>query len=246
MQQQQQQLAVSLLSRMMPRVRDLSRDRKLMASTYYEGEIVKTDGQVHASLIGPQNEADPILITLTNYRMIIKSMTSADTMWIPFTTIDTLKKEADDIIMTCKDVRVLKIKVHFTNQLGNGSEWLYSYVRQFVEVDHLVDLFAFHYRFYKDVSQSYEDGWTLYNVFEHYKRYVSTGAWCFTDANKDYKLCATYPQDIIVPTSVNDKKNFGSSWKISFQRKNTVLGLETLYEVHVHLKMFSTIGRIRW
>ncbi|KAF8965321.1 protein-tyrosine phosphatase-like protein, partial [Flammula alnicola] len=51
------------------------------------------------------------------------------------------------------------------------------------------------------------DGWTLYSPRDEYIRMgvgTRSKAWRFTDLNKDYSFCPTYPARLVVPTRISD------------------------------------------
>ena len=50
-------------------------------------------------------------------------------------------------------------------------------------------------------------GWSTYNVREEFSRQglgTRTKAWRFTDINKDYAYCPTYPTKLVVPSRISD------------------------------------------
>ncbi|KAH9483902.1 Phosphoinositide 3-phosphatase [Psilocybe cubensis] len=51
------------------------------------------------------------------------------------------------------------------------------------------------------------DGWTIYSPRDEYVRMgvgTRSKAWRFTDLNKDYTFCPTYPSRLVVPTRISD------------------------------------------
>lgn len=52
-----------------------------------------------------------------------------------------------------------------------------------------------------------EDGWGCYNPRQEFARQglgTRTKAWRFTDINKDYSFCPTYPSKLVVPSRISD------------------------------------------
>ncbi|PRP86422.1 myotubularin-related protein 2 [Planoprotostelium fungivorum] len=48
-----------------------------------------------------------------------------------------------------------------------------------------------------------EDGWTAYSVVDEFRRIgVPNEQWKFTNANCEYRLCKTYPEQLVIPSSV--------------------------------------------
>ena len=63
-------------------------------------------------------------------------------------------------------------------------------------------LYGFHYR-----SASSKNGWMIYNPRDEFARQglgTRTKAWRFTDVNKDFSFCPTYPSKLIVPSRISD------------------------------------------
>ncbi|KAH8117172.1 phosphatases II [Phellopilus nigrolimitatus] len=65
------------------------------------------------------------------------------------------------------------------------------------------------YAFFYTPSTPYDarGGWTLYSPREEFTRMgvgSRTKAWRFTDINKDYSFCATYPARLVIPTRISD------------------------------------------
>lgn len=51
------------------------------------------------------------------------------------------------------------------------------------------------------------DGWGCYNPRHEFARQglgTRTKAWRFTDINKDYSFCPTYPSKLVVPSRISD------------------------------------------
>ncbi|KAH7913992.1 phosphatases II [Hygrophoropsis aurantiaca] len=66
-------------------------------------------------------------------------------------------------------------------------------------------LYAFFYT--PNPPFSITDGWTMYSPRDEYGRMgvgTRSKAWRFTDINKDYSFCPSYPSRLVVPTRISD------------------------------------------
>ncbi|KAH9009888.1 Myotubularin-like phosphatase domain-containing protein, partial [Lactarius pseudohatsudake] len=82
-------------------------------------------------------------------------------------------------------------------------------------VDSVTQLYAFNYTPSPPLTAS--NGWNLYSPREEFGR-MGVGkrskAWRFTDINKDYTFCPTYPSRLVVPTKISDSTlQYGAKYR---------------------------------
>ena len=61
--------------------------------------------------------------------------------------------------------------------------------------------------FYQLSFKPEKDGWEFYSIQEEFNKMFDDPkncVWRISDVNKDYKVCNTYPQHVIVPKNVDD------------------------------------------
>lgn len=105
----------------------------------------------------------------------------------------------NSLIIKCKDFRVIQLDIKDQEDLKSvaGSiDWL----------SNLDDPRLFYPFFYRPMFDIIEDGWQSYELEREYQKVLqSSDAWRVSSVNKDYKLCPTYPEKVIVPKSVTDE-----------------------------------------
>ncbi|KAI0086404.1 protein-tyrosine phosphatase-like protein [Irpex rosettiformis] len=87
---------------------------------------------------------------------------------------------------------------------SNASD-VFDSVRDLTVATSVTQLYAFHY--VPNPPFSSANGWSLYSAREEFGRMgvgTRTKAWRFTDINKDYSFCSTYPAKLVVPTRISD------------------------------------------
>ncbi|GAM26603.1 hypothetical protein SAMD00019534_097780 [Acytostelium subglobosum LB1] len=170
---------------------------------------------------------------LTNYRLIFNAYNRSsyddfgtkDDCDIPIATIQRIKHISNSMQteITCKDFRVCS----FTT----GDPVIWEGIKDYLESSDIDKVFAF------ANAESYDPSMDIaYNVEEEFIRQgFPPKEWRITYANKDYKLCPTYPSLFIVPQSVTDD----DLRKIaSFREKGRVPAICWIHKIHQ-----STISR---
>ncbi|KAH7889577.1 protein-tyrosine phosphatase-like protein [Phlebopus sp. FC_14] len=83
-----------------------------------------------------------------------------------------------------------------------------------------------------------EGGWSIYSPREEFGRMgvgTRTKAWRFTDINKDYKFCPSYPSRLVVPTRISDST---LQYAAKYRSKARIPAL-----TYLHWANFGTITR---
>ncbi|KAH9956604.1 protein-tyrosine phosphatase-like protein [Russula dissimulans] len=82
---------------------------------------------------------------------------------------------------------------------------VFESVKELTVANSVTQLYAFYYTPSPPLTAS--DGWNLYSTREEFGRMgvgTRSKAWRFTDINKDYTFCSTYPSRLVVPTKISD------------------------------------------
>ncbi|KIM48796.1 hypothetical protein M413DRAFT_86161 [Hebeloma cylindrosporum] len=82
---------------------------------------------------------------------------------------------------------------------------VFESVKELTVATSVSNLYAFFYNPTPPFAQN--DGWSLYSPRDEYVRMgvgTRSKAWRFTDLNKDYTFCPTYPSRLVVPTRISD------------------------------------------
>ena len=122
--------------------------------------------------------------------------------------IDSVDRKASNnggqIILKCKDFLIVQLDVIGSEDFSNAADTLELLSR----VDQTAYLFPFFNRESFDIEQ---DGWSLYSVDKQLER-LPADDWRISDVNRDFVVCPTYPERVIVPNLVEDEsiKTIGS------------------------------------
>ncbi|KAF8263066.1 protein-tyrosine phosphatase-like protein [Lactarius quietus] len=92
---------------------------------------------------------------------------------------------------------------------------VFDTVKELTVAESVTQLYAFNYTPSPPLTSS--DGWTLYSPREEFGRMgvgTRSKAWRFTDINKDYTFCPTYPSRLVVPTKISDSTlQYGAKYR---------------------------------
>ncbi|XP_072467845.1 phosphatidylinositol-3,5-bisphosphate 3-phosphatase MTMR6 isoform X2 [Notamacropus eugenii] len=111
------------------------------------------------------------------------------------------------LVIQCKNFRI----VHFIVPRERDCHDIYNSLLQLSKQAKYEDLYAFSYNPKQNESERVQ-GWQLIDLAEEYRRMgVPNLNWQLSDANRDYKICETYPRDLYVPRIASKPIIVGSS-----------------------------------
>uniref|UniRef100_A0A4X1TZL1 Myotubularin related protein 6 n=2 Tax=Sus scrofa TaxID=9823 RepID=A0A4X1TZL1_PIG len=111
------------------------------------------------------------------------------------------------LVIQCKNFRI----VHFVVPRERDCHDVYNSLLQLSKQAKYEDLYAFSYNPQQNESER-QRGWQLLDLAEEYKRMgLPNSNWQLSDANRDYKICETYPRDLYVPRIASKPIIVGSS-----------------------------------
>ncbi|XP_007495294.1 myotubularin-related protein 6 isoform X2 [Monodelphis domestica] len=111
------------------------------------------------------------------------------------------------LVIQCKNFRI----VHFIVPRERDCHDIYNSLLQLSRQAKYEDLYAFSYNPKQNESERVQ-GWQLIDLTEEYRRMgIPSLSWQLSDANRDYKICETYPRDLYVPKTANKPIIVGSS-----------------------------------
>lgn len=167
-------------------------------------ELIKTPKVDGVTLHRPLKKSIGVVLCITSHHMILSSRDTKDEeLWILHVMVDSLERRQSNIqnslIIKCKDFRVIQLDI-------KGQEELRSVADSIECLSNLDDsrlLYPFYFRPLFDII---EDGWQAFELDREYTKILqSTDDWRVSICNKDYKLCSTYPESVLVPKSVTDE-----------------------------------------
>ncbi|KAM9604339.1 phosphatidylinositol-3,5-bisphosphate 3-phosphatase MTMR6 isoform 2-T2 [Trichechus inunguis] len=111
------------------------------------------------------------------------------------------------LVIQCKNFRI----VHFIVPRERDCHDIYNSLLQLSKQAKYEDLYAFSYNPKQNDSERLQ-GWQLIDLAEEYKRMgVPNSHWQLSDANREYKICETYPRELYVPQIASKPIIVGSS-----------------------------------
>lgn len=165
--------------------------------------------------IDSQVELVHVRLYLTQYRVILVSHNHNAATAIPLVMVDSI--EAKDLIFLlvhCRDGKVIRLKAENST---TAMTWFTKLTQKTCTARKLEEIFAF--KFTAEAAHKYhmpewvrKDAGTLSSntvLLEIDKEFKALGfdveKWRISAANKDFDLCPTYPQYLIVPSNVSDE-----------------------------------------
>lgn len=126
-----------------------------------------------------------------------KSFSSATT-----TTINQYKNSysipGGQIILKLKDFRQITIQINNNQEFQNAAH----------SIEYLSNLYdprLLYPFFYRPNFKLLEDGWTIYTLEEEFREIkMISNDWRISNVNKDFIVCPTYPEKVIVPKCIED------------------------------------------
>ena len=192
------------------------------------GEFVK--------VLGETGEESAGIIALTNYRLLVipkclpPDSTTKLNVTLPLNLIDGVEnRDFFYFCVSCKDGRVYRVPLETTSDC---EEWCKRIQRAaLVPPEKAEMVFAFaHFAWRKELlppdspsqaaaaaKSASGDDWFHSEISR--LRFDRQNAWRVTQINKDFKFCATYPEELLIPNSVTDETlekvgNFRSAKRI--------------------------------
>ncbi|XP_045182820.2 myotubularin-related protein 9-like [Mercenaria mercenaria] len=143
-------------------------------------------------------------LCITGHHLILSCRKeNKEELWLLHTSVDSVEKRligsGGVIFVRCKDFTLLSLDIPSAEDCINVA---YS-IEQLSNIDDVTLKYPF---FYRPSFEILEDGWSAFKLEAEWSRYKDCAEeWRITTANKDYKLCATYPKSVFVPKSITDE-----------------------------------------
>ncbi|KZS88382.1 phosphatases II [Sistotremastrum niveocremeum HHB9708] len=146
-------------------------------------------------------------LTAHHLIMCYDEQTDDGELWIPYPLISLVTR----LPQTLLGVSPLTVRCRtfesYTFSFQSDAEALdvFDSVRELTVATSIQQLYAFFYAPSPPLPSN--NGWTIYNPRDEFARMgvgTRTKAWRYTDINKDYTFCPTYPARLVVPTRISD------------------------------------------
>ncbi|XP_056447557.1 myotubularin-related protein 3 isoform X2 [Gadus chalcogrammus] len=170
--------------------------------------------QLHGEFTEYVGRAEDAIIAMSNYRLHIKFKESV--VNVPLQLIDNVEcRDIFQLHVTCKDCKVVRCQFSTLEQCQEWLKRLSAAGRPPSSLEHLFS-FAFHAWCMDVYAGEKEQHGELCRPGEHvtswFKNEVermgfdTQNAWRISDINSRFRLCSSYPQQLLVPAWITDKE----------------------------------------
>ncbi|XP_067556388.1 myotubularin-related protein 3 isoform X3 [Pseudorca crassidens] len=170
--------------------------------------------ELHGESTEYVGRAEDAIIALSNYRLHIKFKESL--VNVPLQLIESVEcRDIFQLHLTCKDCKIIRCQFSTFEQCQEWLKRLNNAVRPPAKIEDLFS-FAYHAWCMEVYASEKEQHGDLCRPGEHvtsrFKNEVErmgfdmNNAWRISNINEKYKLCGSYPQELIVPAWITDKE----------------------------------------
>lgn len=148
-------------------------------------------------------------LCITGHHLILSTRREgARELWLLHQNVDIVERkpyinnnvlEGGTIILKCKDLRVIQLRINSPQEYFNVS----NSIEQLSNLEEIKKLYPF---FYIPMYNVIEDGHTEYSLETEFAKLLAGDDWRLTTANADFKLCPSYGPRLIVPKGVSDEQ----------------------------------------
>ncbi|XP_024422342.2 phosphatidylinositol-3,5-bisphosphate 3-phosphatase MTMR3 isoform X5 [Desmodus rotundus] len=170
--------------------------------------------ELHGESTEYVGRAEDAVIALSNYRLHIKFKESL--VNVPLQLIESVEcRDIFQLHLTCKDCKVIRCQFSTFEQCQEWLKRLNNAIRPPAKIEDLFS-FAYHAWCMEVYASEKEQHGDLCRPGEHvtsrFKNEVERmgfdmiNAWRISNINEKYRLCGSYPQELIVPAWITDKE----------------------------------------
>lgn len=157
------------------------------------------------------------VLAISNYRLYLLTTASGAEISVPLGLIESaLGRDLNQLIVSCKDASTVKCSF---DTFEKCAEWQRRITLHIGVPVNLETLFAFPFYAWSAENKALDTEWAmrmqrapkLDEDFEKervrlkFRMDTEGGPWRLSKANVDFKLCASYPRQLLVPASINDE-----------------------------------------
>ncbi|KFB35827.1 AGAP003266-PA-like protein [Anopheles sinensis] len=149
-------------------------------------------------------------LCITGHHLILSTRKEgAQELWLLHQNIDLVERkpnivnnilEGGTIILKCKDLRIIALKIASPQEYFNIS----NSIEQLSNLEEAKMLYPF---FYIPMYNMLEDGYSLYQPEQEFAKLLATSDdWRLTTVNSAYQVCPTYGAKLVVARSITDEQ----------------------------------------
>ncbi|XP_002742067.2 myotubularin-related protein 9 [Saccoglossus kowalevskii] len=164
-------------------------------------ELIKTPKVDGVVLHYPFRASVEGTLCLTGHHLILSSRkTNSEELWLLHSNIDSIEKKFVGSIgyltIKCKDFKIIHLDIPGMEECLN----IASSIEVLSSLETITLTYPFFFRPMFDVM---EDGWQAFLPENEFARLLGE-EWRLSHVNKNFDVCPSYPQTVIVPKSIDD------------------------------------------
>ncbi|KFM70519.1 Myotubularin-related protein 9, partial [Stegodyphus mimosarum] len=142
-------------------------------------------------------------LCISGHLFILSSREKNEELWMLHRMVDCIEKKLSfctgTIVLKCKDFRILQLDIPGIEECNNVA----SSIEYLMSLENPRSFYPF---FHRAMFDMLEDGWTSFLAESEYTKLLQNKEdWRISHVNKDFSVCPTYPQLVIVPKSIDDE-----------------------------------------
>ncbi|XP_071999919.1 myotubularin-related protein 9 [Engystomops pustulosus] len=167
-------------------------------------ELIKTPRVDKVLLHRPFHPTVGGTLCLTGHHLILSSrQDNSEELWLLHSNIDSIEKRfvgtTGTITIKCKDLRIIQLEITGMDESLN----IASSIEALSTLDSITLMYPF---FYRPMFEVTEDGWNSFLPEQEFELLsTETEDWRLSEVNRDFSVCQSYPQVVIVPKSIDDE-----------------------------------------
>ncbi|XP_033640432.1 myotubularin-related protein 9-like isoform X2 [Asterias rubens] len=164
-------------------------------------EFIKTPKVDSVVLHRPFYPAIEGTLCLTGHHLILSSRkTNTEELWLLHSNIDAIEKKfsgsVGQLTIKCKNFMIIQLDI-------NGMEECLNIASSIEMLSNLESVTLTYPFFYRPMADVLEDGWQAFLPETEFAR-MNTDDWRLSFVNKNFQVCPTYPQAVVVPKNIDD------------------------------------------
>ncbi|XP_055541476.1 myotubularin-related protein 9 isoform X2 [Wyeomyia smithii] len=148
-------------------------------------------------------------LCVTGHHLILSTRREgARELWLLHQNVDIVERkpciinnvlEGGTIILKCKDLRIIQLKIGSPQEYFNVS----NSIEQLSNLEETKKLYPF---FFIPMYNVIQDGHTEYSVETEFAKLLATDDWRLTTVNQDFRVCPSYGSRLVVQKSISDEQ----------------------------------------
>lgn len=171
-------------------------------------ELIKTTKLENVILHRPFCEPIECALCITSHQLLVSSRKNdGDELWLLHSIVDAVERKATptggSITLKCKDFQIIQLDIRGQDEFNNVA----NSIDCLSNLDDPRLLYPFYYPCNFEIV---EDGWFAFQIEKEFSKIMMySDAWRISYVNKNFTICPSYPEAVIVPKSINDETIIG-------------------------------------